>query len=209
MPRWSPFSLPSRIRVALLLATLGGVLIGCGPLDDGENPTPTVLPAPTRTDLPAPASPVASPRSRPAATPLTVAGSPAATASRAASPTAARPPTGGAAEPTRTPARPTRTPRPEAPATEETAAPGAVTVAECEIPDPLPNPEGATARATNDGDVNFRDGPGTSCGVVLVFGVGTPVEVLSGPVQVGNLRWVLVEFEGRQGWVAEQFLDEA
>lgn len=66
-------------------------------------------------------------------------------------------------------------------------------------------------KVTVDG-LNFRAGPGTDCETLgEPLAVDTPVKVISDPVvRKGEKgKWVEVEVNGQDGWVAEQFIKPA
>jgi uncharacterized protein YraI len=59
---------------------------------------------------------------------------------------------------------------------------------------------------TTTDDVNLREGPSTDCDSVDVLPAGTEVTPLSGPVRGDDRLWILVDVDGTEGWVAEDFV---
>lgn len=78
----------------------------------------------------------------------------------------------------------------------------------CLAPSPLP-PVSAPRPLTTTTEVNFRSGPGVDCDALRVLDGGTTVVPLSGAHHAGGRSWLLVEVDGRTGWVASDFLREA
>ena len=77
----------------------------------------------------------------------------------------------------------------------------------CAPPSPLPPPDGGDRSATTAA-VNLRSGPGLTCGIIQVLGVGTEVVVRSGPVRADGRLWLRIEAGGATGWAAADFLRE-
>lgn len=195
-----------------LVTGLGVVLMlslaACGPLGSDDEPTATtsapVGRATTSTSLAASPTPNAS-FSTPAASPPA-------------------PSTPAVTEPSATPvletpivdeATPAANASPEAtPESVDDATPQADeapdTVVESCSPDAIPAFEGDDPDYTVVADLNFRDGPGEDCDLVIdePLGEGREVVVLSEPVtrEGEDQEWVQIEVDGEAGWVAAEFI---
>lgn len=193
------------LTVLLVLAACG---FGGGSSDDNGSATATI-----QTTINLEASPTAPPTSAaiPASTP---AASPQATPEATGqSPVSVSTPLNLAtpAEPAATPAATGATPAAASPEATSNKPP---TVTSC-APDPNEIPafsgDNPNYRVTANG-LNFRAGPGTDCDPLGdPLPIDTPVIVVSDPVnREGQTdRWVEVEVDGQDGWVAVQFIEPA
>jgi uncharacterized protein YgiM (DUF1202 family) len=100
------------------------------------------------------------------------------------------------------PGRPTARPRATPTPTPTTAA-----ASPCVPPSPLP-PVEAVGPLTTTTDVNVRSGPGLDCDILRVLRPEVDVTARSGPVRADGRAWLLVELDGRTGWVAADFVRE-
>jgi hypothetical protein len=149
-----------------------------------------------------------------------VATSPIAAGSPASRPSAATPATAGqTGAPAATPGATTTGTGATAPGTKPTkAATKAATSNEPPVvttcsPDSIPPFTGKKAdyKVSVDG-LNFRAGPGTNCDTLGdPLAVDTPVKVISDPVirKGEKAKWVEIEVNGQDGWVAEEYIKPA
>jgi hypothetical protein len=149
-----------------------------------------------------------------------VATSPVAAGSPASRPSAATPATTGqTGAPAATPGASTTGTGATTPGTKPTkAATKAATSNEPPVvttcsPDSIPPFTGKKAayKVSVDG-LNFRAGPGTNCDTLGdPLAVDTPVKVISDPVirKGEKAKWVEIEVNGQDGWVAEEYIKPA